>query len=180
MNEDRFGTPLWLFGLIEEHFGKVDLDAAAEGWSALAPRFVTKQDNLFKVEPARLQARHAFGNWPYGRGQLIQFVPFARQMTVHGYWRQCTQLVPHYTDTEWWARAVKPEGKVLSAEWRYRWLPEPLQNWTRLVSEGLTIDVIAINQRLEHRFPPRYKGAREGARFPSAILRFSSPDRPSA
>ncbi len=175
MNEDRFGTPLWLFARLEQAFGRVDLDGAAEPWSALTERFVTKQQNLFKAPRHALSAAHAFGNWPYGRGQLIQFVPFARQLVLDATWREATQLVPHYTDTEWWQLGSKPEGKPLTCEWRYRWLEPPLEQWTRFVSEGLVIDVIAISQRLDHRFPPRYRGARETARFPSAVLRYSRP-----
>lgn len=172
MNEDRFGTPLWLFARIEQAFGRVHLDAAAEPWSALTERFITKQQNVFRI---RTHAAHAFGNWPYGRGQLLQFVPHARQMVLDATWESCTQLVPHYTDTEWFQRAIAPEGKALACEWRYGWLAEPLEQWTRYVSEGLVTDVISISRRLEHRFPPRYAGAREVARFPSALLRFTRP-----
>lgn len=173
MNEDRFGTPLSLFHRIQKAFGRVDCDCAAEPWSALCARYITAQQDFFKVRP---RGQHGFGNWPYSRGSLIRFMPEARQLVLDGHFAEFTNLVPHYTDTEWWKRSTKPEGKVLRAEWRYGWLPEPLQAWTRYISAKLIIDVIEIDGRLEHRFPPRYTGAREIARFPSAIVRFVRPN----
>jgi hypothetical protein len=174
VSEDRFGTPLWLVDVLQSNFGKFTYDLASEPWSSVAPAFITKQMNLFKLPELRVV--HGFGNWPYGRGQLKRFVPFVRDRVVNGRFAQVTQLVPHYSADGWWQYVTKPEGKVISAEWRYDWLGHPrLKNWHRLVSAGLIIDVITISGRLKHRYPPRYSGKRSIAPFSSAVVRFSKP-----
>jgi hypothetical protein len=174
-SEDRLGTPLWLDDVLQDYFGKYSHDLAAERWSALAPVFITKEQDLFRQ--VGLRVRHGFGNWPYGKGELIRFVPHARAEVVAGRWREVTQLVPHYTADGWWQYVTKPEGRVLKAEWRYDWLGHPrLKSWTRLTSARLIIDVIAIAKRLEHRYPPRYMQMRSVAPFSSAVVRFMHPE----
>lgn len=173
MTDDRFGSPQWLTDALQAHFGKFDLDWCAEPWSAVVPRFITEQQDVFKVRPT---AEHGYGNHPYSRGSLHRFVAFARESVLEGRIAEMTQLVPHYTAEGWWQMVEKPEGRVLGAEWRYGQIAHPrLANWRRLLTERLTIDVIAVSQRLEHRFPPRYTGARETARYSSAVVRFSKP-----
>lgn len=183
MNENRFGTPDWLTEALQIHFGPYDLDWCAEPWSALATRFITEQQDVFKVRP---HAEHAFGNHPYGKeedkhgnlgkGLLAKFVGFARESVLEGRIKRMTQLVPHYTAEGWWRLVEKPEGRVLGSEYRFMHIGHPrLANWTRIFSERLTIDVIPISGRLKHRYPPRYTGAREMARFSSVVVRFSQP-----
>lgn len=174
-SEDRMGTPWWLLTQLQLMFGAFTADLAAEAWSAVAPCFITEQQDLFQVG-LTLKTKHGFGNWPYGRGQLKRFVPFVRDMVLSGRVPQVTQLVPHYTAEGWWQYCTKPEGRVKKAEWKYGHAGhERLKNWTRLVSERLVIDVIAIKGRLEHRYPPRYRGKRGPSPFSSAVVRFSLP-----
>lgn len=174
MTENRFGSPLWLTDELQRYFGKFTLDMAAEPWSALVPNYITKEQDVFRVKPV---TDHGFGNWPYGPGQLLRFVPFARESVVEGRVQECTQLVPHYTAEGWWRFVMKPEGKVKRAEWRYDWIGHPrLKNWTRYFSERLVIDIIEVQGRLSHRFPPRYDGARAISRHSSVVVRFLSPE----
>lgn len=174
MELDTFATPHWLTDALQAHFGAFDVDLAAEPWSAVVPRFITKEQDLFKVKP---RARHGFGNWPYSKGSLDAFVGFARESVLAGRIKAVTQLVPHYTAEGWWRHVETPEGRVLGAEWRYGHIDNVrLWNWKRLVTDLLVIDVIPIAKRISFRFPPRYAGAREGARFSSAVVRFVSPE----
>lgn len=177
MTEDRFGTPLWLVDALQENFGPFNLDWCAEPWSAVAERFITAEQDVFKVRP---RGRHVFGNHPYSKGSLERFVSFARESVLEGRIWQMTQLVPHYTAEGWWTRHVaKPEGRVLKAEWRYGQLSHPrLANWFRVECDRLFVDIIPIKGRLEHRYPPRYTGARETARYSSAVVRFINPEGP--
>jgi hypothetical protein len=173
-SEDGFGSPLWLTDHLQDYFGRFTRDLAAEPWSAVVDQYVTKRMNLFRQ--LELRVSHGYGNWPYGKGQLLRFLPFVRERVLKGFFNEVTQLVPHYTADGWWQYVTKPEGKVLLGEWRYDWLGHPrLKNWHRLVSEHLIIDVIAIKGRLKHRYPPRYTGKRTIAPFSSAVVRFSRP-----
>lgn len=173
-SEDRMGTPWWLLDHLQGLFGKFTKDLAAESWSAVCESFITEEMDLFKQR--HLRTEHGFGNWPYGRGQLIRFVPHARQLVLDERVNQLTQLVPHYTADGWWQHVAKPEGRVKKAEWKYGHAGhERLKDWVRLTSERLVIDVIAVRGRLEHRYPPRYRGKRGPSPFSSAVVRFSLP-----
>lgn len=173
MELDTFGSPMFLVDALQRHFGKFDLDWCAEPWSAVAPRYITEQQDVFRVKP---RAKHGYGNHPYSKGSLLRFVGFARESVLEGRIGAMTQLVPHYTAEKWWGLAIKPEGRVLRCEWRYGQIKhERLRNWLRLVSERLIIDIIPVSGRITHRWPPRYAGARESARFSSVVVRFVSP-----
>lgn len=174
MIEGRFGSPAWITDALQAHFGAFDLDAAAEPWSAVVPRYTTKEQDVFKVRPA---AKHAYGNWDYSKGQLGRFVPFARESVLEGRWREVTQLVPLYWSEGWFRHVLKPAGRVGRSEFRFKHLShERLAEWTRYHFERLVVDVIPIAKRVEFRYPPGYTGARETARFSSVVVRFVSPD----
>lgn len=174
MTEDRFGSPVWLTDALQKHFGKFDVDLAAEPWSAVVPRFITEHQNLFVVQP---RAKHGYGNWPYGPGQLARFVPFARDQVLEGRIKALTQLVPHYTAEGWWQHIAKPEGRIDKTEWRYQHINHPrLHNWMHIETARLHIDLITVKGRLAHRFPPRYSGARAISRHSSVVVRFVHPD----
>ncbi len=167
---DSWGSPLWLVAMLAERFGPFDLDAAAERWSAICRRFVTKQQDIFVNPP---EADNAWMNPPYSKGNLGEFVPYARHLVLERTWKRGTLLVPHYTSEGWWQHVVRPEGPVTGAEWRFGELPHPLRSWTRYHSRYLTTDVILPAGRLVHRVPPTWRGARESARFASAVVIFS-------
>lgn len=174
MTEDRFGSPLWLTDTLQEHFGPFTIDLCAEPWSAIVPRFITEQEDVFKYTGP---VKHGYANDPYGPGQLARFVPYMREKVVAKKWEAVTKLVPHYTAEGWWQHVTKPEGRVLECQWRFGQIRhERLKNWVRLVSEGLVIDLITIKGRLKHRFPPRYSGQRTIARYSSVVVRFSTPE----
>lgn len=172
--ENRFGSPLFLVNHLQRYFGRFTCDLAAEPWSAVASGFITKEMDLFKQ--LQLRVKHGYINFEYGPGQLKRATEFVRDRVTQGWFEQVTQLVPHYTADGWWRNMTAPKGRVLRAEWRYDWLGHPrLKNWTRLFSEGLTVDVITVDGRLKHRYPPGYKGKRSIAPFSSAVVRFSQP-----
>lgn len=168
---DSWGSPLWLVRRLEDRFGPITLDAAAEKWSAVAPYFVTQRQNVFRCPPP---TRHAYLNPPYSRGNLGRFVPHARDLVVRGHWRACTLLVPHYTSEGWWRHVVRPEGRARGAQWRFGELPSPLSQWVTLKSAGLEVDIIEVAERLKFRTPPTWRGqGGESARYASVVVRFS-------
>lgn len=169
---DSWGTPRALVAQLADAFGPFDLDAAAEPWSAVCKRFVTKRQNLFKHAPA---AERVFLNPPYSRGNLVRFVSFAREQVLTGRWGSCTLLVPHYTSEGWWRHVVRPEGKARGAEWRRGRLRHPLEQWVRLISERLVVDIVSLSGRQEFLEPPKWRGKVDGARFASAVVVFSEP-----
>lgn len=173
MTENRFGSPLFLTDALQRHFGKFDVDLAAEPWSAVVPRFITAEQDLFRVKP---RAKHAYLNPPYGPGELARFVPFARASVLEGRLGAVTMLVPDH-GAEGWAQHVEmPEGRIVGSEWLYGAIShERLRRWIRLTSKGLIIDIIRVKGRLAHRFPPRYVGARAISRHSSAVVRFVHP-----
>lgn len=174
MNENRFGSPTWITDALQAHFGEFNVDLAAEPWSAVVGRYITEQQDVFKVRP---RCAHGFMNPPYGPGQLERFVSFARDSVVEKRIDALTLLVPHYTAEGWWRHVEKPEGRALGAAWNYGHINHPrLKEWTRLRSSRLSIDLIKVKGRLGFRFPPRYQGARTIARFSSVVVRFVHPE----
>lgn len=173
--EDRLGTPWWLLDQLQQLWGRFTFDLAAEPWSAVVESYVSEQQDLFKVG-LNLVTPHGFGNWPYGRGQLIRFVPFAREMVLSGRVPMLTQLLPNYSAEGWFQHLLRPEGRVRKAEWLYgRAGHERLKNWTRYTSDRLVVDLITIKGRVEHRYPPRYTKKRGPSPFSSVVARFSLP-----
>lgn len=173
MSSDSWGTPLPLFRMLDYHFGPVDLDACAADWSALVTRYCTAQRSVLKRTP---KASCVYENFPYSDPKT--FTEHARAMVLKGTWGRCILLGPHNTAEGWWGPLVRPEGKPLRAEWRYDVLPRPLRNWTRYTSERLIVDVLPVEGRLTHRVPPDWEGAKETARFSSAVVVLSPPNRP--
>lgn len=175
MVEDRFGTPMFLTDALQAHFGRFDLDLAAEPWSAVCDALITKEQDLFKQRMMHLG--HGYLNPPYSKGSLARFVSYARERVVACDWYAVTLLVPAYSGEGWFQCIGDPVGKVLKTEYRYRQIAHPkLARWTRYMSEGLVTDIIPIAGRITFRFPPGYRGARESARFSSVVVRFTHPE----
>lgn len=141
---DEWRTPNWLVEQLARAFGPFELDVAAAPWNHQAPRFFTREQDALK--------RRWFGrcwmNPPYSRGNLGEFVPYAREQVVSGRAELVAGVVPHSTADKWWGHVVRPEGRVLKAETRWARLPWPFQDWRVMRSAGLTVHVIPVMKRV--------------------------------
>ena len=181
---DERRTPQWFFRLCNEVFGPFDLDACAARWNAPCRRFVTKEQDIFRFHP---RSHCTWRNPPYSRGNLNAHLEHARNVTLAGrtYGNYCN-LVPADPSTDWWKKhVIRPEGRVVRADWLFGKLPPPLQDATRYVSKGLITTVVMVDGRLAFDGPdgavcaPRVDPNQHkspGAMQPSALVVFERPD----
>jgi len=178
---DERRTPRWFFRLVSEVFGPFDLDACAAHWNAQCRRFVTKEQDIFARHPP---SRRCWRNPPYSRGNLSRHLEHARESLLLGTVEErYVNLVPADPSTDWWRKHImRPEGRVRSAEWLWRRLPDPLGNATRYVSEALVTTVVLVDGRLPFDGPDGPVGGYPdhrrptGAMQPSALVVFERPD----
>lgn len=99
---DEFGTPRWLYDLLDEEF-QFTIDAAASDENAKHINYVTKEDDAFKQD---YSGERVFCNPPYSRGLVKQFVELAYHWTE----KDCpvwVMVLPTRTEQDWFHRYIK-------------------------------------------------------------------------
>lgn len=94
MRRDDWGTPPWLFDLLNREYGPFDLDAAAHDKNAKCERFLTDA-----LSPDPWPGRRIWMNPPYGR-IAAEFVARAALEAQRAEIVCC--LLPCRPDTAWW------------------------------------------------------------------------------
>jgi len=100
---DRWGTPFDLFSLMENIFGKFDLDAAADDNWAMCSEYITKEQNALNPETPWI-GKNVFINPPYGKW----ITPFLNRSILECFNNQkhVTLLLPAKTDVKWFHELV--------------------------------------------------------------------------
>lgn len=109
-DKNLWRTPTSLFARLMLAHGPFDLDVAAEAASALCPFWfgpgsALGEDALAASWALPGRPTRAFGNPPYGRGQVYAFVSKAAAESALGHC-QATLLLPAATDQNWWHEFV--------------------------------------------------------------------------
>ncbi len=94
---DIYGTPDWLFNLLNKEFGPFDLDPCADASNAKCAKFFTEEDNGLK----QTWTGTAFINFPYSNGKAWIKKAFD-SVYVDKTAERCVLLMPARTETAAW------------------------------------------------------------------------------
>lgn len=100
---DRWGTPFDLFSLMEDIFGKFDLDAASDDNWCMCENHITKEQDALNADTAWF-GKNIFINPPYGK-----YIPlFLNRSIIECFQNQkhITLLLPAKTETKWFQKLV--------------------------------------------------------------------------
>jgi site-specific DNA-methyltransferase (adenine-specific) len=116
--KDEWGTPQWLFDLLDQEFNfQVDAAANAEnskcGWNYFG------QDST-KISWQTLGAKTFYLNPPYSAGNIDRFMQKAYEESQKGAVVVC--LVPCATDTKWWHNYAMKAQEIRFIKGRVRFV----------------------------------------------------------
>lgn len=104
-SSDEFGTPDWLYKLLDREF-QFTVDAAASDLNYKCAHYVTKEMDAFQYD---FSGSRAFCNPPYGNGMKEAFARLAYEWTSKpegsDLW---VMILPTCTDQKWFHELVRP------------------------------------------------------------------------
>lgn len=109
-SKQNYGTPVALIRAIEKRFGPIAWDLAAEPENAKATQFITKAEDTFTKDWKQLRG-HKFLN-----PEFDDIAPYAKKCMESRTLRSdglIEFLVPASVGSEWWARYVHEQARVL-------------------------------------------------------------------
>jgi site-specific DNA-methyltransferase (adenine-specific) len=115
--KDEWGTPQWLFDLLDQEF-HFSLDAAADGENRKCKAYFDKFISGLDHEWTRLSA--TFLNPPYSAGNIDRFMAKALKESQKGAVVVC--LVPVASDTRWWHDYVMKSQEIRFIKGRVKFI----------------------------------------------------------
>lgn len=163
---DEWGSPDWIIAFVEQTWGALDLDVAAQAWNAKARRYFSEH-----ATRRRWRCKHGWNNPPYSRGNLEAFTAHQRQQLLQRHAHSMSGLVPADTSTSWFReQLLKPDGEMKYSEVLVGKHPAPFDQGLLVRSQRLELELLFVGKRVLHQPHPKYRGPLEQARFPSALF----------